>query len=195
MTREEWLNEAVLRLRPYFERAGHPIPERVRVTCGFPSKMALSKKKRRIGECWSNKNSADQHFEILITPLLDDTLEVVAILVHELCHAAVGLEHGHKKPFVVCARALHLEGKPTATFGGEAFKREVFEPLRASLTHRDYPHGALSAFGSDRKVQTTRLLKCECNECGYVARVTRKWIDELGAPVCPGCSEPLSINN
>jgi hypothetical protein len=37
----------------------------------------------------------------------------------------------------------------------------------------------------DRKKRTTRLLKCECEACGYTARVTRKWVDEAGAPICP----------
>jgi hypothetical protein len=35
------------------------------------------------------------------------------------------------------------------------------------------------------KKQTTRLLKCECAECGYTARVTAKWIKDSGAPMCP----------
>jgi len=35
------------------------------------------------------------------------------------------------------------------------------------------------------KKQTTRLVKCECETCGYVARTTRKWLDEKGAPHCP----------
>ena len=30
----------------------------------------------------------------------------------------------------------------------------------------------------------SRSIKVECGECGYVARVTRKWLD-LGAPHCP----------
>jgi hypothetical protein len=33
--------------------------------------------------------------------------------------------------------------------------------------------------------QTTRLIKCECAECGYLARVTRLWLDTKGAPQCP----------
>jgi len=29
-----------------------------------------------------------------------------------------------------------------------------------------------------RKKQVARLIKCECAECGYVARVARQWIDD-----------------
>ena len=34
------------------------------------------------------------------------------------------------------------------------------------------------------KVQSTRLLKALCPDCGYVIRVTAKWV-EVGLPVCP----------
>ena len=39
--------------------------------------------------------------------------------------------------------------------------------------------------GSSRgKGSGSRLLKVECETCGYIARVTRKWLDEVGAPYC-----------
>lgn len=31
--------------------------------------------------------------------------------------------------------------------------------------------------------QTTRLLRCECPQCGFLARITRRWID-YGLPEC-----------
>jgi hypothetical protein len=33
--------------------------------------------------------------------------------------------------------------------------------------------------------QNTRMLKCECPMCGYIARTSQKWIDEVGPPHCP----------
>jgi hypothetical protein len=37
------------------------------------------------------------------------------------------------------------------------------------------------------KVLTTRLIKVVCKNraCGFNCRITRKWIDEVGAPHCP----------
>lgn len=32
--------------------------------------------------------------------------------------------------------------------------------------------------------QGTRLLKISCKSCGYIARTTRLWLDEHGAPFC-----------
>jgi hypothetical protein len=40
-----------------------------------------------------------------------------------------------------------------------------------------------------RKKQAARLIKCECTECGYVARVARQWIDNQGTPHCPAHGE------
>ncbi len=31
----------------------------------------------------------------------------------------------------------------------------------------------------------TRMLKACCGDCAYTVRVTRKWLDEAGAPLCP----------
>ncbi|MDQ2079513.1 hypothetical protein RA307_04905 [Xanthobacteraceae bacterium Astr-EGSB] len=39
--------------------------------------------------------------------------------------------------------------------------------------------------------QATRMLKCECLDCGYIVRVTRKWIDAVGAPHCPRHGEMI----
>lgn len=33
--------------------------------------------------------------------------------------------------------------------------------------------------------RTTRLIKCECAQCGYIARVSLKWIQGSGVPRCP----------
>lgn len=42
------------------------------------------------------------------------------------------------------------------------------------------------------KKQSTRLIKVECPCCGYVARVTRKWLKE-GRPKCPKGETMLAV--
>lgn len=45
--------------------------------------------------------------------------------------------------------------------------------------------GTLAAVATIRPPQPgSRLLKCECIDCGYLARVTQKWIDKHGPPRC-----------
>ncbi len=182
MIREDWLQQMIELLRPDFEQAGSPLPEKIRVSCGFPSKSALSPTKRRIGECWGVESSEDNSYQVFISPLLKEGIEVSATLVHELVHTAVGIECKHRGPFPRVAKALGLEGKMTATVPGEALKARLKE-LIGQLG--DYPHARLVA-SNKPKTQTTRMLKVTCQQCGCVVRMTRKWLDEAGLPTC-GC--------
>jgi hypothetical protein len=52
-----------------------------------------------------------------------------------------------------------------------------------------YPAGFLT----DTPKQGTRLVKCECSACGYLARVTRKWISLSGPPICPSDRIALTV--
>ena len=112
-TREEWLNELVNRLRPWYADAGRRCVAKVRVTCGWPSKNALGSKKRRIGECWNPECSKDNSTEVFISPCIETGVAVAAVLVHELVHA-VGLKCGHRGKFIAIAKTLGLEGPWTA---------------------------------------------------------------------------------
>ncbi len=35
------------------------------------------------------------------------------------------------------------------------------------------------------------MVKAECSACGYIVRTTAKWLDSLGAPLCPCNGEPM----
>lgn len=177
-TREEWLNFVMDETRPAFKSYGAPLPVKVRLSVGFTS---TGDRGKRIGECWSPLASGDKHAEIFIKPDQDDAVRVAGILVHELVHAAVGNEHGHKAPFKKVAVAFGLEGKMTATTEGAAFKTYIAPILKRA---GPLPHKRLDAMRSPRKKQGSRLLKAECEECGYTVRVTAKWLDAAGAPYC-----------
>ena len=184
--RETWLLAAVdLLTKKLFKPKGYKMPK-VRVACGWPSARGLAAKNRTIGQCWSKRASADKATEIFISPFLvhktTDTWGVVPTLVHELCHASVGVEEKHGKVFGDCARAVGLEGKLTATHAGKDLMA-LTKTLHKKLG--PYPHAKLDAKKSPVKKQTTRLIKCECGECGYVCRTTRKWLEDVGAPLCP----------
>jgi hypothetical protein len=178
--REAWLHAVTEQLRPIFAAHGANIPENIRLTCGFPSIGAFAAKQQRLGECWASAASRDGHIEIMVSPVLDDPMRVAGVLAHELVHATVGTKCGHRGPFAALARAIGLEGKMTATTEGEAFKQAVAPILEAV---GPYPHAELSK--SQRPKQGTRLLKLQCPTCPYTVRITRKWLDEVGAPACP----------
>ena len=159
MNREDWLTAAAQEAAPAFELAGTPLPK-IRITCGFPSTWSPSK--QTLGECWSDKASADGVFEILISPTLADSGAVFAVLLAQLCAASkVGTVN------------MGLDGH-----GGMADGRwdSVIEELGV------YPHVAI-VVGS-KPVQTTRMLKAVCPSCGYTVRLTQKWAT-LGLPKCP----------
>lgn len=181
MNRETWLLAAIEELRPLFDAAGSPLTRPVRVAMGFPSSRAFSAKNPRIGECWHAEASADGTVEMIVSPVLDDPLVVLATLAHEQAHAILGQGVGHRAPFTKLVRKIGLEGKPTATHAGPVFIEQT-----ASILQRlgPLPHARITGNGS-RKKQTTRLVKCECSECGYIARTSRQWLDDAGPPICP----------
>lgn len=185
MTREEWLVAATNALKLDFEDAETEIPEKVRVTCGWPSHGGRAKKNRITGECWPAKKSGDGHFEIFIAPTMADPIEVLGTLIHELVHASVGLDQGHKAEFRKVAIALGLAGKMTATEVG-AELRERLHTLVEELGV--YPHAEIDPTQA-KKPQTTRMLKIECPTCGWMARTSKKWM-EMGLPIC-ACGEQM----
>jgi hypothetical protein len=171
-SREAWLNAFIAAARPVFAARGYEIPAKVRASIGFTS---VGLRGKRIGECWSDQASADATFEIFIVPGMDDAERVADILTHELIHAAVGLKAGHGPKFGACARAMGLEGKLTATVAGDSWRawaRPILKRLGA------LPHAKLTGATSGPKKQTTRMLKAECDECGFTVRGSRAWLCE-----------------
>lgn len=154
------------------------VPE-VRVATGWPSRGGTSLKKRVVGECWKPSVAADGVSQVFISPMMDDSIQVLGVLVHELIHAWDEGEHGHRGPFVRAAKAVGLTGPWTATSVGPDL-----QPLLEEVVERlgPYPHSKLTP-QVERKVQTTRQLKVECPDCGCIVRMTRQWIDK-GLPTC-----------
>ena len=184
--RESWLNAVALGMAPLFEAVDAPLPDRIRVAIGFTSAGAKGK---AIGECWDNRLSADSHFEIFIRPDLahaPDAMptQIAAILAHELVHAAVGIPAGHGKAFKRVALGLGLVGPMRATTPGYAFLAAI-APILTDVG--PLPHARLDTDGESTapKKQKTRMLKCECQACGYIVRTARKWLELAGASLCP----------
>jgi DNA-directed RNA polymerase subunit RPC12/RpoP len=182
-TREEWMNAFAKRCRNKFDAVGYPLPENIRFSIGFPSTGAKGK---RIGECWASTASKDGQFEIFVTPFIGDTSRIADIQVHEMVHAAVGLDKKHGKIFKKCATAVGLEGKMTATVAGKAF-HEWAGPIIDRLG--PIPHAELSNFTNGRKADTNRHIKCSCADCGTIFRMSRKAIDAIEDGIrCPNAS-------
>lgn len=145
VTREQWLNAGARKiLARLFKGCGHEPPERIRVSCGWPGKHTT------LGVCWHKDASADGTFEIFITPMMDDPVEVLNVLAHELVHAHLPRGTHHKKPFVQLADAIGLSGSPAhklAAPGSDAHRalEEIAEKLGG------YPHARIVIEGKKLK--------------------------------------------
>lgn len=179
VTREEWLNKFAVETSVRFKELGHKFP-RIRISCGFTSAGARGKKLDVIGECWFPAASKDKTHEIFIRPDQATSLEVAAVLVHELCHVVAGPKAGHGKDFAGLARDMYLEGKPTHTNGGADFRRYA-----RAITKRigKYPHATQRAPWKPIQPHSPHK-NLTCPECGYFAKGLVEWL-KTGRLTCP----------
>lgn len=144
--REAWLKSCAEKMNAAL--FGGRMPP-YRVTCGWPSRGALGKKNKTIGQCFYPSASGDSKNELIVSMYLDDPMEVAATLAHEMIHAIVGHDAGHKGPFRHLALDIGLEGKMTATRAGETFKRSL-QPILEDLG--PYPHAKLEGAAMNRRI-------------------------------------------
>lgn len=186
-TREQWLERAAASIRESVipQLTGH----RWRVSCGWPHKAAVARTARRVGECWYPEHSTDrQSHNLFISPVLQDPVEVLETLAHELIHVAAGPNVGHKGAFVKIAKSIGFKAPWTTT----PATPELIERLNGLLVNLGpYPHAAIDKRG--RKKQGTRLLKVVCGACGYTIRTTQQWID-IGLPTC-ACGSEMTLGH
>jgi hypothetical protein len=123
---------------------------------------------------------------VFINPILDKPSDVIAVLAHELVHVFAGIQCGHKGEFKRIARAIGLVGALTATVAGAEMQAKIDEIVTAL---GEYPHGKIDP--NMRKKQGTRLLKLECDSCGWTARLSAMQAARLHHDaLCPCCSAP-----
>lgn len=205
-TREQWLLLLAEKLVPYIEQTAMIEMPLYRVSCSWPSKGGLSRRARVQGQCWAASASTDNHAEIFISPYEDSPNMVAEILAHELIHAALP-KAGHGPDFRAAALAIGYTGPMRSTPTTPAFWEWV-QPILDEIP--PYPHKSLNPFRvrlegdgptagpqegddddqADRPIaapapQKNRQMKCTCTTCGYIARTSRKWIEDKGPPHCP----------
>jgi hypothetical protein len=189
MNRETYLNTITSKyLVPHFKAQGYDIPTNIRMACSLTSGRGA--KNKAIGLCWNDSASADNTFEIMISPTIADSSRVIDILIHEVCHAVVGLKAGHGSAFKRCAQSVGLTGKMTATTASEGLKATI-EQWVSDLGN--YPHAVLQGENSGKPKQGTRMLKATCADCGYTVRLSAKWA-ALGSPICPCCNDYMLMS-
>lgn len=182
--REVYLQRAAKKIGAVIETlTGLKVPP-VRVSCGFPYGMRGSKK--FVGQCWDSTAAKDGKPQVFISPFIDDTTQVLAVLTHELLHAAVGPMEGHGAAFSQAANKVGFLRPWRQVVMGSGMVAGV-EDMRRQIG--DYPHAKLELEEAEKsgavKHQNTRMVKLTCPKSGYSCRTTRKWLDLHGAPLSP----------
>ncbi|HEY9507587.1 MAG TPA: hypothetical protein VIQ27_16610 [Gemmatimonadales bacterium] len=186
-TREGWLLQAAAQMRDLVfttEDLEFQVPE-FRVSVGWP------KGKRSttavIGECFNTANFEDKVPQIYISPVLEDPMEILGCLAHEMIHALDDCQNGHRGHFAYVFKRIGMAGKKTQCAVGEDLAL-VLKTIAESLG--DYPHSKMGRGAGKRsgpKKQTSRMHKVAC-DCGYTIRVAKSWMDK-GLPTCVCGSE------
>lgn len=188
-TREEWLESAAALLAVQrFGSIGVTVPK-TRVSVGFP-KGARGGKATSIGQCWSPEVAGDKLHHVFVSPVVSDPVKAVATLAHELVHASVGLKAKHGAGFKRVAEGIGLTGKMTATVPSDGFASWVHGSVLAALG--PYPQPTFEPDQMTTPKQGTRLIKAVCPDDGCTIRITKKWIDDIGVPVC-ACGTKMRV--
>jgi hypothetical protein len=187
-TREAWLQTIIDVWRPYFARLGYKLPPHIWISVGRPPSS------RWTGVCYPGQASDDGNPQIFVNPVIADSTRAAGVVVHQLCHLALG-NRAHGPAFKRLATTAGLIGKMTETLEGPRFQQVMPGIIDQ---HGPYPHSALRQLrGLDKKPPGSRLIRARCIGCGYNLRVTNRWLT-IAVPVCPNpqCEvqgEPMEI--
>jgi hypothetical protein len=182
VNREHWLQNCGEIIAPHIELiAAKKMPDFL-ISVSMPTRKGLSTNGRVIGQCVRPLQEG-KRAHLFIHPMLADIKDVAGTVAHEQVHL---YELGHGRAFGAIAKPLGLKGKLTHTTAGEEFFAQTDARGRTLMARLlklgPYPHEALDI--SKRAPAPTLLLKVICPKCHFVARVTQKWIDSPGLPVC-----------
>jgi len=156
--REAWLERAASFLLDYMIKCGLPRTV-VRVSCGWPARGGLGARAAVIGQCFPPAMCQDGVPQIFVSPRIAESIQVLGVLLHELVHAAIGCQYGHRKEFSQAARRVGLAGPPTATTVGDTL-RPVLERFVAA--YGPYPHAAIQPRVKEKVGSRLRLYECQC---------------------------------
>jgi hypothetical protein len=183
LNREQWLNQLAAKARPSITRwleAGGDEESALRISCGYAPNRRTSTAAVLIPPMASEDFTA----EAFISPALSDKHEVAAALLPLLVAAYAG----DWRKGATYRNGLNACGLNAATLPRWAAEAVASMPA--------YPHASVDLEAMPK--QTTRLIKVACYgdlmngeaHAAYIVRLSRATL-ELGAPICPICSDSL----
>lgn len=206
-TREAWLEAAITMFRPMFAQVGFPLPELIHVSVGFGF-GTKAESKHIAGQTTHTSVSADGANHVFISPEVDDTAYVLALMLHELAHCALDNADGHKGRFAEIMTALGMtspftQAVPDISLAAElmviaeelgAYRHAKLDMVLLRSPVKVGPDGQVAPRPtSGPKAQTNRHVKLSCAEHShYSLRMSRSTF-ELGAPLCGICKEEMDL--
>lgn len=153
-TREEWLEAAAGQLLALLPE-GTSLPP-IKLSVGWPKGGSRSHR----GQCWGEAHSTDgvtRH--VFLSPTLVDPSSVLVVLLHEIIHAVVGAEEGHRGAFMRTARSVGMLPPWTSAIPSAGLVERVQE-VAALLG--SYPHVEMLPLERKRQSTRMRLWVCPC---------------------------------
>ena len=150
---------------------------KVKVSCGFPS---TGNKSKHIGQCWGRSSTTEGVNQLFISPVLDEPVQVLDTLVHELVHAIDDCVHHHGPEFKKIATDVGLQGNMREATAG-AWLKEQLTTIAKQLGK--YPHTKINLAHS-ASAKTGPRPRAKCKKCGYEVTPLKKWLF-MGPPLCP----------
>jgi hypothetical protein len=178
VNREQWMSLFAQWISPYFAKAGHQLPTRIRFGIG----RLLGGRANVIGRCHPHTWSSDGTYEITVDLSQDDSTTVGATITHELIHAALECKGGHGKGFRRLMPHVGLCGNPTAT-EPTIWLCDLIQGFVQQ--YGIFPHASMSKNAPRRrkKADGQGYHKLICPACRWSLRMTRKMI-RVALPPC-----------
>jgi len=158
------------------------LPTKCEITIGFTNKRNAVSQVWHKG--WVNNEGNNVPYIIIHPKLLENQLEILAVLLHECIHILYP-HAGHKGAFADTMKRVGLEGKPTKTKPNKKL-RKIFQKWQYDKLGK-YPFCRVNLTQIGKK-QTTRLRKYICGH----GQILRAATDELMAN-CEVCSSPFKL--
>ena len=181
MNREQWLDQLATSAIPAISRStSYPAEElAVKLSCGFPKQQG---KRKPVSAQLVPPTASDDFFaEIFVTPELSEKRKVAQAVLPLLVAVVTG-DFKQRQNYRNALRTLGLNSDELPSWA-----KSIVDALPA------YPHATIRLENAPK--QTTRLIKVECIRDGYIARVSRTTLANLGAPICPACGNQFTETN
>jgi len=133
--------------------------------------------KKTLGLCYPRSASAAAYNEIFLTAATSDTARLIAVQIHELCHAIDDNRSGHGAPFKALAYRAGLRAPYASAKNGDlSMSAELQQTIQTIIdVLGDVPHSELKKGPKEKGRNNNKLV---CSNCGWQANTSQKHIHD-----------------